>query len=420
MQSETRLSDLFIRYMEGCSSPEESYEFLLLINNPATESEFNRLMDQYMRDLNTAGGLSIPEQEEMLEMIFVKVKAQDHQTTLAGLRSGRMRRHPYAFWRKMCAAAAVLLILSVPAYLFVHKSKTGEENYIAYHGKISPGSNKAVLTLSDGKRVILNDAVRGEVAREQGVRIAKTGPGRVSYENMGSTGSKSKVQYNTISTPAGGQFQMRLPDGTKVWLNALSSLKYATTFHPDRPRMVYLKGEAYFEVAKHHFEAGSLPFIVHSRLQELHVLGTHFNINSYEDEAVTRSTLLEGSITISNLKGSTKTLRPGQQAQVSSEINIKQVDTSAAVAWKNGLFRFEQENFREVMNQLSRWYNIDIEYRGNVPQNKFSGELYRNMNAEKMLKILHLSGIYYQVTAPRDGSGAGRKKIIIYQKLPGK
>jgi transmembrane sensor len=405
--------------MEGSSSPEESYEFLQLISDPSTESEFILLMDEYMLKLKSVDSLSVPEQDDMLETVFVNVMALEQQPTLSGSRSTRIRRHTFAFWQKMTAAAAILLIMSVPAYLFVYKARTQKTNYIAYHGKISPGGNKAVLTLSDGTKVILNDAVRGEVAREQGVRIAKTGRGQLSYQSLNSTG-RNKILYNTISTPAGGQFQMRLPDGTRVWLNALSSLKYATTFTPDLPRRVYLKGEAYFEVATHQVKSGAVPFIVKSRLQELKVLGTHFNINSYEDEAVTRSTLLEGSIAISTYTGSTKTLRPGQQAEVASDITIKQVDTAAAVAWKNGLFRFEQENFKEVMNQLSRWYDVDIEYRGNVPQNKFSGELYRNMNAEKVLKILHLSGIYYQVVVPPEGAGSGRKKTIIYQKQSGK
>jgi transmembrane sensor len=408
-----------MRYMEGYSSPEESYEFLQLINDPSTESEFIMLMDEYMIRLKSADSLSVHEQDDILETIFINVKALEQGQTLSGNRSTKIRKHSSAFWQKMGAAAAILLIMSIPAYLFVYKAKTPQTTYTAYHGKISPGSNKAILTLSDGTKVILNDAVRGEVAREQGVRIAKTGRGQLSYQSLNSTGS-NKIQYNTISTPAGGQFQMQLPDGTRVWLNALSSLKYATTFNPDLPRTVYLKGEAYFEVAKHHVESAAVPFIVKTRLQELQVLGTHFNINSYEDEALTRSTLLEGSIAISTYTGATKTLRPGQQAEVSSDINIKQVDTAAAVAWKNGLFRFEQENFREVMNQLSRWYDVDIEYRGSVPQNKFSGELYRNMNAEKILKILHLSGIYYQVVIPPERAGSGRKKIIIYQKKPGK
>ena len=301
------------------------------------------------------------------------------------------------FYIIRAAAASVLLLLSVGAYFLL---KTPERQQIVRHDQIVPGGNKAVLTLANGRQIMLTDAKNGTVAQQGGTMVSKTANGQVTY-NVSTTGNSVEVVYNVMTTPRGGTWMLTLADGTKVWLNSISSIKYPTAF-TGKERNVEITGEAYFEVAHNRDK----PFHVTAGGQRIEVLGTHFNINAYPEEAAVKTTLLEGSVKlVKSLAGSaveSVILKPGQQAQVAAQIKvIKHADTDQVMAWKNGLFSFEKVSLQEVLRQLSRWYDVDVVYNGNIEPRKFGGEIGRDLNLSEVLDGLKASGVHFSVQGRR-------------------
>jgi ferric-dicitrate binding protein FerR (iron transport regulator) len=295
-------------------------------------------------------------------------------------------------WFRWVAAAAVLiLMLGSAAYLVFYNNNAadkvakGTTQKERFRNDIPPGGNKAVLTLADGSTIILDNVQNGTLAQQGNTKVIKE-DGKLAY-NLTSTGI-NEVLYNTISTPRGGQYQVDLPDGSRVWLNAASSLHFPTAF-VGKERRVEITGEAYFEVAKNKAQ----PFIVSVNGAEVQVLGTHFNVMAYNDENAIKTTLLEGSVKFVN--GSTSSLlKPGQQSQLSENGQVKvvsNVDVDAVTAWKNGNFDFQGEDIETVMRQLSRWYNVDVVYR-NKPDELFYAEIPRNTKLSDVLKALELTG----------------------------
>ncbi|MNX85526.1 fec operon regulator FecR [compost metagenome] len=209
------------------------------------------------------------------------------------------------------------------------------------------------------------------------------------YQLTDKPNPSGKTSYNTIETPKGGQYQLILPDGSKVWLNAASSLTFPTSFVSLKTRKVELIGEAYFEIAKNK----TSPFIVKSAKQEVKVLGTHFNINSYADEQSTTTTLLEGSVNIVSLnKAENIILKPGQQSTLNNnKINVTEINTEEAIAWKNGLFIFNDENIKSIMKKIARWYNVEITFKGNLDHVSFVGNYARNKDLESLLENIELT-----------------------------
>ncbi|HEV8082157.1 MAG TPA: FecR family protein, partial [Chitinophagaceae bacterium] len=261
----------------------------------------------------------------------------------------------------------------------------------AKDAEIIPGSNKAVLTLADGSTISLDKAKNGLLANQGTAKVVKLNNGNLLYTAVG---KETENVYNTLSTPRGGQYQVTLPDNTKVWLNAESSINYPTAFS-GKSRIVALTGEAYFEVAKN----AKMPFIVKHENLKIVVLGTHFNVNTYKDENVTKTTLLEGSIKISNGKNN-KLIIPGEQAQTDNVDVIKivkDIDVNTVVAWKNGLFNFNKSDIKAIMNQLARWYDIDIKYSGQVSNQLYGGEIERDLKLSQVLKILEKSGVHFRI-----------------------
>lgn len=299
-------------------------------------------------------------------------------------------------------AAAIVLVLSAMFYFYRNSDQRDQHQYLtAQHqgNDVNPGGNKAVLTLADGSEISLTDAGNGELASQSGITITKTRDGELVYETEKNNTTASK-QYNTISTPAGGQYQINLPDGSKVWLNAMSSLKYPTSFD-GRDRKVVLSGEAYFEIAGD----ASRPFVVSSsragREQEVIVLGTHFNIDSYADEAAIKTTLLEGRVKVATA-GKARILKPGQQSAVSDQIMVSEVDVNQVLDWKNGNFYFYDENIRTVMRKLARWYDIDVVYQGKVPDYGFDAEISRTKKLSEILKGFETTGqIHFKIEGRR-------------------
>lgn len=289
------------------------------------------------------------------------------------------------------AAAAILFIAGFGLFYYPQKRIPAPIANNIIENDIVPGGNKAVLTLSNGKKISLTDAENGTLAEQTGVQITKTADGQLVYTILSDVhlGSNAKDQNNTIETPKGGRYQVRLPDGSNVWLNAASRLTFPSSFTSQKNRRVELYGEAYFEVAKDKAH----PFIVKTVNQEVMVLGTHFNINSYVDEPDVKTTLLEGSIRVTENKGIEKILKPGQQSTLTSKgLKIENVDTDMAVAWKKNQFVFESDDIQYIMRMISRWYNVEVEYEGTIPKNKFGGAVSRFENVSEVLKSLESTG----------------------------
>ena len=296
---------------------------------------------------------------------------------------------------KYISIAAVLAIVFGSFYYFQIQNSTILTGVSQTKKKILdilPGKNKAILTLADGSEVVLDENTSSDISDQDGIRISKEKDGQLVYTILNNKllNADKNIAYNTISTPKGGQYQVILPDGTKVWLNAASSLKYPEVFI-GKQRSVVLTGEAYFEVAKNK----SMPFRVQSQSQNVEVLGTHFNINSYLDDNTVKTTLLEGSVKVSNLKFS-KILKPGEQAisGIGEQALIKiaaDVDTDDETAWKNGLFQFNDSELKVILNQLERWYDVKIDY-SDVPTKRYNGMVPRKSKLSEVLKMLEKTG----------------------------
>ncbi|WP_207533583.1 FecR family protein [Desertivirga arenae] len=364
-EKERYLQELAKKWQEGTISEDEKREF---------EDWYNEFDDSYL-ELSDETPTAL--EQRMFQNIVEREKIE-----------GPRIRSLSTYLIPVAAAVAVIFI-SVGLYLY-HKPGSATEQ-IAVTEKIVPGSNKATLKLSDGREILLDDAKQGIIAELGNISIRKNQDGQVIYSVLpeAKESQSAKVSYNTISTPRGGQFQIELPDGTKVWLNAASSLVFPTHFN-GKQRKVSLKGEAYFEVAKNKAK----PFLVDVNKSTVEVLGTHFNIMGYEDERSTNTTLLEGSVKVTSGNRS-ELLTPGTEARVSGGITLHEVDPSQSVAWKNGLFVFDNESLGSIMRKLSRWYDVDIDIKGDIAQKHFGGTVSRFDDINDVLKIIELTEVIH-------------------------
>lgn len=283
------------------------------------------------------------------------------------------------------AAAALIAIMSVWFYI-----ENSADEPVTYANDVQPGKNGATLTLANGRKVLINDMTSGSVARQAGVKITKTADGQVIYE---SNDQQVYVRgYHTLSTSSGEQLQVRLMDGTKVFLNSGSSLQYPASFSGEDKRVVTLKGEAYFEV----FKDAMHPFVVETRQQKISVLGTHFNVHAYEDENTTRTTLAEGSVSVAMKNGGKSIsdihavrLDPGNLAVTNGEnLRIQIADLETELSWKEGYFRFNDDQIETIMKKISRWYDIDVVYQGKIPAEGFTGTISKKSNISQVLAML--------------------------------
>ncbi|EHQ28746.1 FecR family protein [Mucilaginibacter paludis] len=303
-------------------------------------------------------------------------------------------------WPRVAAAASIVLCLSAGIYLLIHNRKTAELE-LSQKYDISPGGNKAMLTLSNGQKIILNGAKNGRLAIQRNVSINKTADGSLTYA---AAAPEAEVTYNTLTTPRGGQYQLTLADGTRVWLNAASSITYPVAFNTHE-RKVVITGEAYLEVVHHY----GRPFRVTANGQTIEDLGTHFNINAYSDDPNNKTTLLEGSIKVIK-NGRSALLQPGQQAVIENNVGTtdikitKPVDIAETIAWRNGQTSFTNADIKTVMRMVSRWYDVDVTYQGKMPDQLYTGAISRNANLSGLLKILALNDIHFELQ--------GRKIIV--------
>lgn len=287
------------------------------------------------------------------------------------------------------AAAAVLILLAGAGSLYFYEKQEKPIPFATVTAPVPPGSNKAWLVLGDGQRVTLDSLNKPAIPSQGGVQVLQPGSGLLTYTE----GKESEtIVYNTITTPRGGQYQLVLADGTRVWLNAASSLRFPTAFQGSE-RKVELTGEAYFEV-KHN---SAQPFRVAAGGHVIEDIGTSFNINTYDDEPVARITLIEGSARVTGTGKRNVTLKPGQQAQWQSEGETTiadNVDMEDVIAWKNGQISFANEDFPSLMRQIARWYDVNIHYTGAVPKTRFFGILNRNIYLSSILEYLQKNGAH--------------------------
>jgi len=409
MPHNNTIADLIIKHLQDTISAEESQTLEQWIAaNEENRSKFNRIVngDTLREDLLRF----IDSDQKIRERVYAK---------LPDVHS-RLLVTPKISWMRWVSVAAAVLVITGGGFWLMRSKETPATNppqqQVPMATTIPAGGNRATLTLADGTVIDLDKAGNGTIATEGKTKVTKTENGQLEYKSTTGT-RQSEITYNLLSTPRGGQYQLILPDGSKVWLNAASSIKYPTEFSGNE-RRVEVTGETYFEIARNTAKPFKVTVLPPSggagRGGEIEVVGTHFNINAYGDEQPIVTTLLEGKIKISpisvvgNSSGVTdlknnnkqqttnyKLLNPGEEAQINDKADIrvrKNVDTESAVAWMKGFFDFHNANIKTVMSQVSRWYNIDVQYKGAVPAQTFEGNIDRNIPLNELLALLQQMG----------------------------
>lgn len=392
MQIPENILQLIEKYQAGTASAEEK-----------------RLLNEWYYSFND-DTVEIDVTEKLTES---ELETRIKQSIFSTIHKDKKEEKPaFRRYRRFAAAAAILFAIAAGSYLFIVNRSSDRDKLITENRKpatqdVAPGGDKAVLTLVDGSQIILDSTSNGLITNQGNVQVKKLSNGQVVYLINGSEITENDAAfYNTISTPRGGQYQVTLADGTKVWLNAASSIRFPVLF-TGRERNVEITGEAYLEVAKNR----EMPFKVKAGKSEVEVLGTHFNVNAYDDEPAIKTTLLEGLVKVtSKTAASAQTpvfLQPGQQSGINKEGRIsvvKNADVEEALAWKNGRFQFNSADLRTMLRQISRWYDVDVIYKGNVDLH-FTGQLTRNDNVSKVFEKLAMTGeVHFKI----DG-----KKIIV-------
>lgn len=382
---------LFVKYLNNQCGDAELEQVLQLIEegNYKDEWEFVLTEDAAVLVNNPQQFAMSSDEIEALHDRIKQTMAVEHGKTIQ-LPSRK------TYWRKLAAAAVILVTLSAGTFYYFSDRSTA----INLANKITPGGNKAILTLANGQKIILTDAKNGELAAHSGVVVTKLSDGQIVYTVK--PGEVAAITENSIATPKGGQYQVILPDGTKVFLNAASALTYPSSFHNLQKRQVQLKGEAYFEVAKMMIKGKRMPFIVQTERQEIAVLGTHFNVNNYADEQFSKTTLIEGSVSVKAL-GTSEVLRPGYQAVVGTDkLSVNEANIEEVLAWKNGYFTFDSEDIQTVMRKISRWYDVDVVYEGKISEDRFGGSVSRFSDVTKVLRKLELTNkVHFRIEERR-------------------
>jgi ferric-dicitrate binding protein FerR (iron transport regulator) len=395
-----RLAYLLKQYLDNLITKDEFEELLLHLENEGSSSQLRTALEKMIAQSPEAGDYK----EENWEPLYQKVLQSSAPRPLT--------REVRRFDRRWIMAAAVLLVLGTGSLWYQHRTvNLPIASTPATTHDLAPGTNKATLTLADGTTIDLDAARNGMLGQQGKTRLIKSKNEQLVYQP---DGRNEEARYNLLTTPRGGQYQLQLPDGSKVWLNAATSLRYPTSF-TGGDRIVELKGEAYFEIkadATRPFKVkvlmGGAP---EAEPLQVEVLGTHFNIMDYDEEPAISTTLLEGLVRVG--KGGYNVLvRPGEQARLSrnEELRVMAADTEEAVAWKDGMFRFKDAGIGEVMRQLARWYDVEVVYVNGIPRDRFQGEMYRNVNASKILKVLEASGVHFTVE--------GKKINLFMDKAP--
>ncbi len=382
---------------------EETAEFRQWFLREANEEELQQLASAHEAVLMEVQE-PVYDNKEIVNNIYSRLTAYYQAEVSAMAESNRqeatisrIRKRNY-WW----AAAASLLVIGGSA-IWLMRTQQPKPAVIAESAVLEPGGNKAILTLANGQEIILDKQANGNIAVPGGITIIKADSGAIAYMRTG-----DNVQYHTLSTPRGGQFQLTLPDGSKVWLNSASSIRYPTAFTGSE-RKVEMTGEGYFEVAPD----AAKPFTVKAGRLDVHVLGTGFNIMAYADENAIRTTLVSGSVKVT-AGDATTVLTPGVQASLTPEgqtFKTFRPDLSEVLAWKNGQFRFNRTGIKNIMRQVARWYDVDIRYEGNVDNIEFQGILSRKVTAKALLETLEATGeVHFRIEGDHISVIPGPKK----------
>lgn len=359
------------------------------INGSASEAE-KKLVEEYYGQLVKDGMVEMDEAntDERKKNVLNSILATVHdQPVITSQKSGRT-----LLYITRIAAAVALIILSTFLYKLVTNPGPSaikpEAGIKEYANPLLPGSDKAILTLADGSNIAL-DSNGNRTFEQQGSSIVTQNGGHLKYS---SAQNVNRSAYNILTTPRGGQYHLTLEDGTKVWLNATSSIRYPVNFSGAN-RTVELEGEAYFEVAQDKRK----PFIVKVNEMSVEVLGTHFNIMAYADEHSVSTTLLEGSVKVIG-NGSSRVLKPGQQSMYNADaLYIEPADTEKVMAWKNGMFLFKGDDIKTIMRQIGRWYDVEVSFAGNISSKLYRGSISKYVTAPEVLRILELAGIQFKI-----------------------
>jgi len=373
--TEKEIQDLALRYFQGETTLEEE----------------TKLHQWYERQIINEETIIIKTDGENID----DVKKRLFSKLQAKITKDKVNRENHIWNKKwMYYAASVIFILSFSiAYFYLKHSDSAPHYTQLLKNDVGPGGNNAILELANGSIINLDQAKKGNLVKIDGITVTKLADGKLSFIASDDINAKLN-QSNTVRTPKGGQYQIELPDGTNVWLNASSKIKFPSAFASNL-REVELEGEAYFEVAKLPNEKNtSVPFIVKNKNQQIEVLGTHFNVNSYVNEETVKTTLLEGSVRIQPIGSiASKFLKPGQESNVyNGKIEIQPADIESVIAWKNGDFIFNNESLQSVMRKIERWYDVEIIYQSGLLDLKFSGAVSRSRNLSEVLKIMELTG----------------------------
>ena len=368
------------------------------LHNIASKEEEERLLQWYWRESNLKSEWELNSSQSELDLkskIYTKITEQDDSET------DQYTSEKNKF-KKIGIALLFFTILALAAFFNSNqfrKSNTDETLVVEQPVDILPGGSKAILTLADGRKIELDESKNGILVDQGGIKVHKNSDGIIEYtfskKEIPSLNSLDPAEpvFNTIETPVGGKYQLNLADGSKVWLNSSSSIRFPIFFSKDK-REVELKGEAYFEVSKD----SKRKFSVRSGIQTVEVLGTQFNINAYSDEKSIKTTLFEGEIRVIDLKtNNSKLLKPGEQSNVDQSIQIRRIDTQTEIAWKEGYFHFKKADIETVMRQLGRWYGVTARYEGNLPEHHFSGAISNNLTLLEVLEILEKSNIHFRL-----------------------
>ena len=386
---------------------EKDRRWLLDYLEQNNSDELRQIMHEYFSiEIDSTGKVRDEKAGFWLREIHQKVSAKV---------SSRKKIRIFNFLRYAAAVSVLIILINGIYNVFLLKTVPGKEvtnSPFSPENDLPPGGNKAVLTLGDGDQIILDTASNGMITRQAGAQVIKSGTGQIEY--LADNSEALQIDYNTISTPLGGTYQLTLSDGTHVWLNAASSIRFPAGFS-GKERKVFITGEAYFEVEPQYARVTGrkgqqkiIPFLVDvAGKGTLEVLGTHFNVNSYTDESAIKTTLLEGSVKF--IPGSaiqteeadrSVLISPGQQVQLAPDGQVlvtAGVDLEKVVAWKNGYFMFSSSSVQEVMNQIARWYNIEVVFEGTISDRKFGGKIQRDLNLSETLTILGKNNVRFKI-----------------------
>ena len=393
---ESRLNYLYERWLTKTASGAERQEFWLLLETIGMESGLAPLMKDAWNAMQEEDDLfSLQQKNDLATRILKNTATAELSQPVIQMQA------PRRSWLRY-AAAVLLLGATVAVYLTVFRQSGQRSGGLAQNEKLSkihPGGERAVLILADGSEIVLDSAGNGLLAQQGNVEVIKLANGQIAYDLKGAAQAE---MMNTMRTPRGGQYQLTLPDGSRVWLNAASSISFPASF-VGKQRRVKVTGEAYFEVAKNQAQ----PFLVDVDGQStIEVLGTSFNINAYRDDEGIRSTLVTGSIKVSGngAKQDAAVLKPGQAW---SDGKVGATDIARDIAWKNGIFDFSGKSFQSVMKEIERWYDLQVQYKGTIPSFKFSGQMDRGVQLEDLVRFLQQYGLRIQLE--------GRKLMIAEQ-----